>query len=388
MPADEEQTTSTEEKPKVSDWNKFAARVAMDALWALLIAWVGGTFMFYTYAANLSNGKLSQRGKSDVLFNVQLAQTLCELQRQGKEQAATAIQSRVRGGQERTALSAQEGGASWPTTYYCPQTGEPRTPKRPKGPGECAFPYYWYPGRKVIKAAQETSKGYGLLKYWWEWGVGGTALTENKWSTLGAYYARATALTWNLYRYMIVYLFTLASPGDEEQSPLRATDTFRTPQAVVFLWALVVVALSEVILPIAMTIFTLAGFLGIGAGREAGGGVEPEQYQAPPAAPDAGTRLWFLIWNCIPISFLAFVVNPVCGMLMFIYDLFIRPIVTDKDILMATIQCNQELITLIFGGFVVTSAQATLDASSFGFMSAVYAILLLRYVYKSWHVWT
>ena len=76
---------------------------------------------------------------------------------------------------------------------------------------------------------------------------------------------------------------------------------------------------------------------------------------------DAAIRAWFFVLNIIPICILAFVVNPAYGMLLFIYDLFIRPIVTDKGLLMASIQCNQELITLIFGAFVVGSAQKNLD---------------------------
>ena len=158
MPADEDPTSSTEEKPRVANWGKFAVSVVKDALWALLVAWVGGTFMFYTYATNLSNGGAANRGKTDVLFNVQLAQTLCELQRisPGADAGAASSEAPAASSAAPSASSAASSaaggepmsGGSWPTTYYCPQKGKPVAPATAKKEAECPFPYYWYPGRE------------------------------------------------------------------------------------------------------------------------------------------------------------------------------------------------------------------------------------------------
>ena len=69
---------------------------------------------------------------------------------------------------------------------------------------------------------------------------------------------------------------------------------------------------------------------------------------------------------------------------MFLYHFFFYPIIRDKNLLLASIQCNQELVTLIFGWLVLAGAQATLDDNTVNFMSVVFGIMAVRFAYKSW----
>ena len=120
-------------------------------------------------------------------------------------------------------------------------------------------------------------------EYWWNWGGGGLELTgqDYDWSPLGGIlrsFHRTDVESVSLYVSVSVHPCT--NPGNEDQSPFRTG----IPQTVVFIWALLVVTLSEVVLPTALIVFTLAGFLGLGAGRESKDGVEAEKYRAPPAA--------------------------------------------------------------------------------------------------------
>ena len=148
MPADEE---PDEENPKVSKWGDFAVLVGFAAIQALIIAWIGGSFMFYTYASNLSNGSAENRADTNVLFNVQLAQTLCSFNWDKTSAAAAAPAAAT----APAASSTMQGGA-WPTEYYCPKQRNP-VAKAPKTAPRCPFPYTWYPGRKIMEDAKRDS---------------------------------------------------------------------------------------------------------------------------------------------------------------------------------------------------------------------------------------
>ena len=150
----------------------------------------------------------------------------------------------------------------------------------------------------------------------------------------------------------------------------------------VFIWALIAFACAEFIVPIFMIAATFASFLRDRCREQTIGadGSESEKHQVP--GIPTSIRVWFFLLNW-PDNWYSLCVERLCGIFMFMYHLFFYPIIRDKNLLLASIQCNQEFVTLIFGALVVSGAQDLLAEDTVNFMFGVFVIMCIRFGYKS-----
>ena len=140
-----------------------------------------------------------------------------------------------------------------------------------------------------------------------------------------------------------------------------------------YLYALLLSTVAEVVVPLLLPI--LAGF------NLLFGSADACVDAAVPGLPMSINFYYSLILSSLAVPFMLFM--SVAGVFYFLYLITIAPLLKDKKLYLATLQCNQNFIGLLFATFVALDASTTLDETTAGSLQSAYAILLLYYLYQN-----
>ena len=395
--------------PEVSDWGKFAGGVLNSALKAILLGWVAGGFLFYSYADPVSN--IYDPQDPDPLLNINIIALLCggdEEKEDGPPAASTSSgESKgsdakgsdakgsdakgpdAKGSEPSSASTGGSAGGAQSTLYACQIPRSKSAPTKQKK--ECPMPYSLYPGKEAVDAMVERSKEMmdkwskefsatkwywkpiklisvmiSVLAYWFPLWHNGSNIESLKGKGVQTWWARSTALTWGYYRYILATIFCASTPGE-------VTQPFFRIQFLAFLyayfWITMASAVMPVILPFLAVVCQIMGFA--------------DEYTAEqrPGLPLGVNIMYWAITS--PFNMIYLGLLPVLGLLYFAYLILFAPLFKDKTLFLSTMQCNQFFITLIFATFVVGEGRKTLDPSTFNYLNGAYWLLVLRYLYQN-----
>ena len=146
--------TNSANEEKKSDWGAFAYHVLLAALASIAVGYVGGGFLFYSYAHPISN--LYDPEMPSPLLNLNVISMLCQSHEFGKINFSTDNTFCV--GDKTKAKSGLTGGAvPQPTRYNCPLP-KPDTSVEAGSLPECEFPYTMYPGKASVNITLKHAK--------------------------------------------------------------------------------------------------------------------------------------------------------------------------------------------------------------------------------------
>lgn len=411
----EEEATNTDRR---TNWGKFGTAVFMAALKATAIGLVGGGFLFYSYASPMTN--MYNVDLPNPLLNVNVIAMLCG----GKEDLKCSEQTcqvdvecqrpSTQGGGNQN----QSGGLQ-ATKYPCP-TPTSQEVASEGSVRECEFPYTWYQGKKTVELMNDYSDELGAkiigdpvetFNATWEGtsGISGFfrkigaiflfpfhflfrllvwmrfwtpiighngklpkdsenyASADNRGGAVGIWAARSTALTWSRYRYLLAMIFSCSPTIKPDASPVFKIQFFA------YLYALVLSAVAETIVPALLPIIAAFNMLF--------GNADACVNEAVPGLPMV-TNLFYCIIMCWAAGpFMAFMA--VAGVFYFLYLITLGPIMKDKRLYFATLQCNQKFIGLLFATFVAFEASTSLDETTAIALQSAYAMLFLYYLYQN-----
>jgi hypothetical protein len=394
--------TNSANEDKKSDWGAFAYAVLLSALTAIAVGYVGGGFLFYSYAHPISN--LYDPEMASPLLNLNVISMLCQSHEFGNIDFSSDETSCVG--------NTKVGGAvPQPTRYNCPLP-KPDTSVEAGSLPECEFPYTMYPGKASVNITlnhatylwkkidtevdivRKNKKLY-LSPFWqamaYVWGFGAylyfwlpilghngkvpeggddSSSRDNKGGAYGVWVARTTASTWSSYRYILACLFTCSSSIKKSPTP------YFKIQFVAYLYALLCGLLAESVIPLILPFLALV-YLFSDYADQCTNEVAP--------GLTAGANVFYALIS-VPIITPMLGIITMLGYPYFAYLILIAPITKDKKLFLATLQCNQKFIGLVFATLVAAASRETLDKTTSGSLLGGYGILFLYYLYsnKEW----